>query len=132
MELSEIKEFFGADKFAMGIGIEIESVDETGAVCTLIAGDGHMNAAGVVQGGVIYTLADFAFAVAANADGIMTPTITGNISYFRGAKGGRLTAKASLLHKGGTICAYSVNVTDESGALLAEATVTGARKRPKV
>lgn len=127
--IEELREFFLADKFAMGIGIDIESVDENGAVCTLLTNEGHLNAGGVVQGGVIYTLADFAFAVAANADGVMTPTINASMSYIKGAKGTpRLIAKADLVHKGASTCVYNVSVTDESGALIAAATITGLRK----
>lgn len=54
----------------------------------------HLNAAGTVQGGALFTLADFAFAVAANAGGVLTVSLQNSISFLRAAKPARLTARA--------------------------------------
>ncbi len=127
MNFSELKAFFANDAFARDMGINIEGAGEDGAVCTLLATPAHLNASGMVQGGAIFTLADLAFAAAANAGGIQTVTLNCSISYLSGARAGLLTAKSTAVHKGRRTCVYSVDVTDESGRLVATANVTGAR-----
>ncbi|MGI5898603.1 MAG: PaaI family thioesterase [Christensenellales bacterium] len=131
MNLNELKSFFSNDVFARNMGIKIESAGEDGAVCTLLAAADHMNAGGMVQGGAIFTLADLAFAVAANAGGAQTVTLNCSISYLSGARAGLLTAKSTAVHKGRRTCVYSVDVTDESGRLVATANITGARVAEK-
>ena len=57
---------FENDRFATENGAVIEEVEEHYAKCSLKLGSHHRNAMGAVMGGVYFTLADFAFAVAAN------------------------------------------------------------------
>ena len=125
--IEKLLNMFERDRFVKAVGIQIISVTESGAVCTLATDDSHLNANDTVQGGAVYTLADFAFAVAANAGGINTVTLNGSISYVRGARGGVLTATAIPVHQGRTTCVFTVNVTDEAGKLIATANFTGAR-----
>ena len=69
---------FENDRFATENGAVIEEVEEHYAQCSLKLGSRHRNAMGAVMGGVYFTLADFAFAVAANWQG------TGNsVTSFR-------------------------------------------------
>ena len=66
--LEEIKATFAADRFATEVvGVEIQSAEPGHAVCALKLRPELMNAAGIPQGGAIFTLADFTFAVSANA-----------------------------------------------------------------
>ena len=66
---TQAREIFRRDRYATDItGIAIDHVDEHEAVCTLTVDDRHCNARGVVMGGTLFTLADFAAAVAANSD----------------------------------------------------------------
>ena len=65
-DLKSAIEFFKNDKFAASTGVEILSVETGRAVCALEISQGHVNSDGFVQGGAIFTLADSAFAVAAN------------------------------------------------------------------
>ena len=60
------REFFKGDRFQQRAGVEIEEVSNSHSVCVIRLTPDHFNADGVVQGGVIYTLADSAFAIAAN------------------------------------------------------------------
>ena len=63
-ELEQIREFFAKDRFATDNGATIEEVDDGYAKCSLEIQPHHLNAANTVMGGAIFTLADFAFAVA--------------------------------------------------------------------
>lgn len=69
MMTTQAREVFAADRYAMEVtGIEIVSVGEQEAACTLTLAAKHCNARGVAMGGALYTLADFAAAIAANSD----------------------------------------------------------------
>ena len=61
-----------SDRFASGIGARLVEVREGYARAELTVEERHLNAAGVCQGGVIYTLADLAFAGVCNSHGTLT------------------------------------------------------------
>lgn len=120
-DLDKINAFFKGDVYAMEqTGVTIEEAGEGYAVCSFIPDEKHANADGVVQGGAIYTLADFCFAVAANAKGLIetgrptTVTLSANASYLRPAKlGEKLVAKANCVKQGRSACYYQVQVASE-------------------
>ena len=126
--LEEIRDFFEGDRFAIEQGITIESVDGEDAVCAVELRPGHRNAVGGVQGGLIFTLADFAFAVAANSEESGTVTLDSTISYMKAPRGNSLRAHAKCLRRGANICNYSIEVTDDLGTQVAVVSVTGYRK----
>lgn len=126
--LEEIREFFQGDRFAMEQGIVIERAEDGRAVCSMEITPRHLNAVGNVQGGLIFTLADFAFAVAVNCQKVGTVTLDSSIHYLRRAQGSRLTATAVPAHQGGSICLYEVAVRDEVGEMVAKASITGYSK----
>ena len=67
-DLQTIRRFFEKDKFVALSGIEIESVTEEEAVVSAKINENHLNANGCVQGGMLYTLADFAYDIALNSN----------------------------------------------------------------
>lgn len=123
--LQEMREYFRGDQFAMDIGIEIDSLTEEGAVCSVPLREGLSNALGRAQGGMIFTLADFAFAVAINGQGCQAVTLSAEIRYFGAPDGKRLIAEASCKHRGGKTCTYLVEVWDDIGTNVALLTATG-------
>ena len=75
--LPEVRKRFADDLYAtQTTGIEIVEVGELYVKCMLHLAAKHKNAMGAVMGGVLYTLADFAFAVAANYDTLTTVSIS--------------------------------------------------------
>ena len=70
MTLEEVKAFFSNDRVAMDMGCVILEADSTHSVVRIDIEEKHYNGNNCVQGGVMFTLADFACAVAANADEI--------------------------------------------------------------
>ena len=121
----ELSEFFKNDIFATDVGCVIDKIDNCGSVCSMPIAEKHKNARGAVMGGAIFTLADFAFAVTANANGIPTVSISANIIFMRQPKGTRLIATAQMKHNGRTTCAADVMITDELGTNVAQVTVSG-------
>ena len=126
--IEELREFFEADRFAAEMGAVITECGEGGATVEMDAGPRHLNAAGTVQGGALFTLADFAFAVAANAGGVPTVSLQNSISFLHAVKPGRLTARAERVSETRRTCCYDVSVTDETGNLTARMSVTGYRR----
>ena len=94
---SSIIKFFERDRFAHFVGIELISVKNGHAVARLELKEHHLNGLNIIQGGVIYTLADFAFAAAINSCGIATVGITSGISYFKAPVGKIITAEAIVI-----------------------------------
>lgn len=128
MDIDEIREAFKADKFSVLMGVEIAEVTETETRCVMKIGDMHLNAAGGVQGGAIFALADFAFGVAANVCGITTVTLDSTIRYLRPAKCDVLEAIARPRHEGRTVVVYDIEVRDCSGDTVALVTTAGFRR----
>lgn len=123
-----IKKFFERDRFAHYVGIELIRVGAGFAVTRLELSEKHLNGLNVVQGGAIYTLADFAFAAATNSGGLATVGINTGITYFKAPQGKVITAEAKELEAGKKICGCDVDIFDEDGSLIARFSGTGYRK----
>ena len=124
-DLEKVKAFFKNDIFAMDMGIEIVQADEEESVCTLDISPKLYNAGNTVQGGAVFTLADLAFAVAANCEGRHTVTQNATVNFLKPGKGKKLIARATKISAGKTTCHYSVRVTNEEEVLVAHMTVNG-------
>ena len=125
------RKMFAADRFATETtGIVIEAAEADYARCTLDVAERHLNANGHVMGGVLFTLADFTFAVAANSgEDTSAVTIASNMQFLRAAQGRRLLAEAKCLKSGRSTCVMEVTITDvEKNRTVAKATVTGLRR----
>lgn len=116
------------DRFARLLGIRVVEAGARRAVVEMDLRGEHRNGAGGVHGGVIFTLADYAFAVAANDEGVPTLAVNASISYFRPPRGNRLRAEATEDSTRNKICGYRVAVLDEDGSLAASFAGLGYRK----
>ena len=117
--------YFRNDRFAAGNGVRLDELTEDGCVCHVDLNDGHRNALGGVMGGIIFTLADFAFAVSSNNVHEGTVAIDVSVQFLSAAKGSRLIARSSLVRDGRTVCVYQVTVEDDTGRKIALFTGTG-------
>lgn len=124
----EIIEMFEKDRFATGNGAIIEEVADRYAKCSLKLEEIHRNAIGVVMGGVYFTLADFAFAVAVNWKQLDTVSLHSDIAYLGAARGDRLTAEAICIKEGKTTSYYRIEVKDAEDRLVAVVNTTGYRQ----
>jgi len=126
IDLEHIRNHFKKDRFATGIGIEIDSVTEDSVVCSLELNDSHKNSIDNVQGGAIFTLADLTFAVHCNLAWVcgedvgVTVGQSCSISFLKSTKGAKLIASSSCLSKGRNISVYRICVKDDLGAMIAE------------
>lgn len=123
--LAEVRKIFEGDRFATENGAVIDEIGDKSAVCSLVLTDSHRNAMGAVMGGVYFTLADFAFAVAANHEKMGCVSLRSDVSFLGSAKGKKLIAKAVCIKNGRSTSCYRVDVTDEMENLAATVTTTG-------
>ena len=123
----ETKRLFQNDRFATENGAVIDEVDDHYAKCSLKIEDRHRNAMGAVMGGVYFTLADFALAVASNWEEMCNVSLNSEITYLTAAKGERLIAEAVCVKKGRTTSYYRIDVKDDLGNLTAAVTATTFR-----
>lgn len=132
--LEEIRATFAADRFATdAAGCEIRLAEPGHAICAMKLQPHHRNAAGTPQGGAIFTLADFAFAVAVNAFAEnVTVSLQHDITFLSPAKGSEVLAEATCIRAGRSTCFYTVTVTDDLGATVASMTVNGFRTQKKI
>ena len=79
------RRIFQDDGYVKLSGVEIVEITANSVTVRAEIGEQHLNANGSVQGGMLYTVADFAFAVLANYLHPITVTQCGNINYVRPA-----------------------------------------------
>ena len=97
------------------------------ARCSMRVEARHMNAAGAVMGGALFTLADLAFAAAANEQQPLTVSLTSQITYLNPGRGNMMYAEARAIKSGKRNCTFIIDITDENGVKVAVVISTGAR-----
>jgi acyl-CoA thioesterase len=109
-----------ADRASRWLGMELGPVTEGAAALSLAVGAHHCNGHGTCHGGVIFALADSAFAFACNSRGQSTVAMHCVVSFLAPAReGDLLTAEAREVALEGRNGIYDVRVTRD-GALVAE------------
>ncbi len=82
----------------------------------------HMNPIGSVHGGIIFTFADSMGGTAACTRGNLVTTSNGSINFLNAAIGAKkLIAHAKEIKAGKTLMYYDVEITTETGKLIAKA-----------
>jgi acyl-CoA thioesterase len=128
--MEEIKKFFTAhDHFAQHTGIELLRVEKGKAWAKMEIQALHLNGAKTVHGGAIFTLADFAFAVASNSHGKLAMGINTSTSFINPATEGTLFAEATEIAQNSKLGLYQVRITDQDARLIAQFQGTAYRKK---
>ena len=117
--MDTIKLFFKKDKFAERANIRLLSVGPGQARAKMTLHPHHLNGYGTVQGGAIFTLADFAFAAASNSHGNVAVAINVSITFMKAGTTGTLWAEAREVSKNFKLGSYTVEVKDDQGELVA-------------
>jgi acyl-CoA thioesterase len=128
--LEELRDFFAQDRFAtVALGATILKGSRGHSICEMTINETHLNAMGNVMGGVTFTLADFALAVACNIGEEATVAINNSIQYMNTARGTKLIAECTVDKSGQTVGFYTVVVKDDLGTLVAKMTATCSRRK---
>ncbi|GEA02229.1 PaaI family thioesterase [Alteromonas macleodii] len=110
--------YFERDAFANMLGVTLVQNQTDEVVVEMELDDAHMNGLGGVHGGVIFSLADIAFATACNqfhtAIGIQA-----DIRYLNKAVGVKLIARARNISKSNKLSNFEILVTDEEQTKIA-------------
>lgn len=117
--IDEARDFFKNDRFATNAGMVIDEMGDDYSVCSVVLNDDHKNAYGGVMGGVIFTLADLAFAVCANNIHSLSVAQQVSINYLSAPKGKKLIARAKCIKDGKTTSVLNVDITDDTGRNVA-------------
>jgi acyl-CoA thioesterase len=127
-----MKRFISQDLFAHHLGIEVVAHSTGSARARMEIRRHHLNSAGTVHGGAIFSLADAVFSVASNSHGTLAVAINVSISYFRAKKSGTLYAEAEEVSFNPKLATYLIRITDEAGDLVALFQGTVYRKKEKL
>lgn len=119
------------DHFARHCGFELIEVTEGYALAKMEIQPFHMNGAGVVHGGALFSLADFTFAAAANSGGKLSLAIAAAASFINPATTGTLIAKAEELSSSRKLGQYQITICDEDEQLIARFQGTSYRKESR-
>ncbi len=118
------------DRFASMLGVRLDEAKPGYAKASMEVTADMLNAVGITQGGVTFTLADFAFAVASNSHGSVAVSLNAQITYTAASQlGDRLIASASEVSRTRSTGLYQIEVHNGAGQLLAHFTGTVYRRK---
>lgn len=103
------------------LGITIAALERGRAVLTMTVREEMANGFGITHGGMVFALADTAFAYACNEGDSPTVAAGADITFARASHvGDVLTATAERRWASGRNGIYDITVTDQHGAVIAE------------
>lgn len=116
-----MREMMQRDQASAALGMTVE-VDEPGhAVVSMPVREDMLNGFAITHGGLVFTLADTAFAIACNEDERVTVAGGADITFLKSTRVGQtLTASAVRRIRSGRSGLYDVTVSDETGDVVAE------------
>ncbi|HEY3370126.1 MAG TPA: PaaI family thioesterase [Prolixibacteraceae bacterium] len=120
--IKKLEQILKNDRFAAHTDIHLVSVQNGEATAEMLVADKHLNGVNIIQGGALFTLADFTFAAASNSHGRIAVATHASITFFKGVSSGKLTAHAKELNSGKTLSHYAVDILDEEGNKIAHFT----------
>ena len=117
----QVKEYLSTHDRLIGVmGAQVEEVEPGYARVSLTVEDKHLNAAEVCHGGVLFTLADLAFALASNSHGQVALALEASFSFLKSALAGdKIVAEAREAHLGKRTATYIIEITRQGGEKVA-------------
>jgi acyl-CoA thioesterase len=108
----------GKDQFAEALGMKVLDAKEGYAKVSMKVEKNHTNALGFTHGGVIFSLADYAFAQACNYGDNVAVAVQVSINFLKpSTQGDILTAEATRVSEGKTTGLYQVTVHKDDKAI---------------
>jgi acyl-CoA thioesterase len=121
LQAEKIAQFMAEnDKVAVWLEVKVLEVKKGYARIEMTVKDKMLNAAGICQGGAIFSFADFAFALASNSYGNVALATSASISFLNPAfEGEKLIAEAVEKNRTKRTGVYEVEVRKEDGKPVA-------------
>jgi acyl-CoA thioesterase len=108
------------DRSSQALGIDIDVPEPATAIATMRVREDMLNGFGICHGGLVFTLADTAFAFACNAYDDLTVAASANIDFLRPSKlGDMLRAVAREDRRGRRNSFYTVEIHNQDDELVA-------------
>jgi acyl-CoA thioesterase len=126
--MDDLKRFVERDSFARHLGVEMLDYGDGKTRARMEIQAHHLNSAGKLHGGAIFSLADAAFSAASNSHGTLAVAINMSISFCKAVRRGTLIAEAREVAINPKLATYLIDVSDEAGALVAQLQGTVYRK----
>jgi acyl-CoA thioesterase len=116
------------------LGMEVTEMTPGRCVAEMVVRDDMVNSHLYCQGGLIFTLADHAFAYACMTSNEACVTLSANIIFSNPAKlGDRLTATAEVTHdSGGRTASCGVTVTNQNKLIIAQVQGVSYKTRSQI
>jgi acyl-CoA thioesterase len=130
--MEDLEKFVRNDLFARRLGIEVLEYSPGKARARMEITSHHLNSAGILHGGAIFSLADAVFAVASNSHGTLAVAINAGISYSKAIRSGTVFAEAEEVSLNPKLATYLIRVKDEKGDAIALFQGTVYRKRERL
>ncbi len=127
--METLKKFVDNDRYAAHLGVEMLEFSQGTARAKMELKEHHLNSAGMVHGGAIFSLADAVFSAASNSHGTLAVAINVSISFFKAAKKGTLFAEGREVSFNPRLATYIIDVKDEAGNAIALFQGTVYRKK---
>lgn len=101
-------------------GLKLKCIGEGYAEGELRIEPYHLNPAGAIHGGLLFTLMDTVGGFATKTLDVLPTTLTSNINYLRPTLGTkRITVKASVIKRGKNVSVVRIDLYDEKEVLVA-------------
>jgi acyl-CoA thioesterase len=111
---------YARDHAAQALGIAVDEIEPGAAVCRMTVRDDMVQGHATCHGGVVFTLADTAFAYACNAYNRVTVALGAEIRFVAPARAGEvLIATARERSRSGRTGVYDVEVRSGEDTLVA-------------
>lgn len=108
------------DQFSKWAGIQLVNIAPGVSAVRMTIREEMVNGFGICHGGIIFSLADTALALAANSYGKISLALDVNISYTEQVHPGDvLTAEADEQSSSNKVAVYNVTVTNQNKAVVA-------------
>jgi acyl-CoA thioesterase len=119
--VTELRPMMQRDLASAALGMVVERDEPGESVVSMRVRDDMTNGFAITHGGMVFALADTAFAIACNEDDGVTVAAGADISFLKATHAGQtLTARARRRIVSGRNGLYDVTVTDETGDVVAE------------
>ena len=116
------------DRFSAWLGLELVAVEAGTCTCRMTVREEMVNGFGVSHGGVVFSLADSAFAFACNSSGFITVSIENSIRYPAAIHPGDVLTATVKQAGGSSRLGYFVGeVTNQNGKVVGLFTGTSYR-----
>lgn len=121
MSTPTLRPMMQRDRASAALGMRVERDEPGHAVVSMTVREDMLNGFAITHGGLVFALADTAFAIACNEDERVTVAAGADITFLKPTTSGQtLTATALRRVRRGRSGLYDVTVTDDAGDVVAE------------